>query len=502
MKVVLKRGSTEEQNLQTLVVFAFASDTKKALSLPKSISALSASIQDAKNDGAFSAKSKDTLFFRNANLHGAQHVLVVGLGDPKDLNNETLRVGGATAYHALKANKAHSAAADMDSLLKGSRDQGSALQAAIEGFLLASYEFDEHKTVDKKKKSESLNELVLVSPRINKSHQTALHNATILSEYTNFGRWLGDQPGNMMTPDILAKTTQDKAKGSKVKVTVWNKARIEKEGFGGLLGVSLGSTQEPRFIILEYSGAAKSKKPVYFVGKGLTFDSGGISIKPSQSMDEMKYDMCGGANVIAAVLAMAKLKLKVNVVGLVPASENMPGPNANKPGDIFTARNGKTVEVLNTDAEGRLILADALSYASEFKPQAIFDAATLTGAIVVALGNSYTGVFSRDTKLVKRIQAAADAVGEQVWSMPLADCHVEDIKGLHADLSNISSFKGAGSSTAAGFLEQFVEKGIPYAHFDIAGTAWNINNRVSYAPKKGASGVMVRTFVELAKSYF
>jgi leucyl aminopeptidase len=252
---------------------------------------------------------------------------------------------------------------------------------------------------------------------------------------------------------------------------------------------------------MEYKGASNSKRPVCFVGKGLTFDSGGISIKPSAGMEEMKYDMCGGAAVIATMLAIARLKLKINAIAFVPATENMPGPGAVKPGDIAIARNGKSIEINNTDAEGRLILADALVYACEQKPAAIFDAATLTGAMVVALGNVFTGFFTRNDKLAQKVQSAAEASGELVWRMPLTDHHVRDMKGTYADLSNISSSKGAGSSTAAAFLEQFVDRDIPWAHFDVAGTAWHTGDRLPYCPKKGATGAMVRTFLELAKEF-
>jgi leucyl aminopeptidase len=317
----------------------------------------------------------------------------------------------------------------------------------------------------------------------------------------NFSRRLGDLPGNFMTPDLLAKAAIAEAKKVGLRATVWDKEKLEKEKMGGLLGVSRGSSQDPRFIILEYNGAAKSEKPVVFVGKGLTFDSGGISIKPGGGMEEMKYDMCGGANVIGTLLAIAKLKLKINAIGLIPSSENMPGPAATKPGDVHTARNGKTFEVNNTDAEGRLILADALSYASELKPQVIIDAATLTGAIVVALSNIHTGYFTRNKDLKYRVEKAADISDEWVWNMPLTDEHVKDMKGTYADLSNISTGKGAGSGTAAAFLEQFVEEGIPWAHFDIAGTAWAVGGRLPWCNAKGASGVMIRTFVALAESF-
>jgi leucyl aminopeptidase len=323
---------------------------------------------------------------------------------------------------------------------------------------------------------------------------------TTLAECVNFARWLGDRPGNRMTPTNLADEAVKAAKGTKLKVNVWDRARIKSEKMGSFLSVALGSSQEPRFIIMEYNGLASGKKPICFVGKGLTFDSGGISIKPSSGMEEMKYDMCGGAAVIATMLAIARLKLKVNAIGLVPATENMPGPGANKPGDIVVARNGKSIEVNNTDAEGRLILADALVYACEQDPSLIVDAATLTGAMVVALGNTHTGFFTRNDKLAEKIQRAADGSGEWVWRMPLTDFHVRDMRGTYADLSNISSGKGAGSATAAAFLEQFVDRDVPWAHFDIAGTAWHAGERLPYCPRKGATGAIVRTFVELAKA--
>jgi leucyl aminopeptidase len=251
---------------------------------------------------------------------------------------------------------------------------------------------------------------------------------------------------------------------------------------------------------MEYKGGG-SKKPICYVGKGLTFDSGGICIKPGAGMDEMKYDMCGGANVIGTMLTIAKLKLKVNAIGIVPASENMPGPMANKPGDIVTSRNGKTVEVINTDAEGRLILSDALVYASEQEPQFIVDAATLTGAMVIALGDMHTGFFSRDEKLTQKIKKAASTAGELVWEMPMHEEHTKDMKGAYADLQNVTARKGAGSAHGAVFLAEFVDSKIPWAHFDIAGTAWNTGHRIPYNNAKGATGCMIRTFVELAKQH-
>lgn len=506
MQILLKKGSADDNNLTTLVVFVPEQSGSK-LSLPGADKDLFALINEAYQKGEFTGAKDESLCFRNCNVSGAHHVVVVGVGKAAANDYEVARRGAAVALSTLKAGKIKKAGLDLTSLGKTLKDKAKVVQVATEGLMMMDYEFDWYKTKPTKKDKKAYDGVeqvaLLADSKANmNSLKKGLDAGTIVGESINFARVLGDTPGNLMTPDILAKETIKAAKGlAKLKVSVWDKARIKKEGFGGLYGVSLGSSQEPRFIIMEYKGAAASKKPVALVGKGLTFDSGGISIKPSQSMDEMKYDMQGGSTVIATMLAVAKLKLKVNVVAYVPASENMPGPSANKPGDIYTARNGKTVEILNTDAEGRLILSDALAYASEKKPAVILDAATLTGAMVIALGNTHTGVFTRDEKLVKKVQEAADSADELIWPMPLTDYHSADMKGAHADLQNISAFRGAGSSTAAAFLENFVGEGIPWAHFDIAGTGWNQANRYPYCPKKGASGVLVRTWLEFIKSY-
>lgn len=499
MKVISKKLS--QSNIQTLVVFASKDETAKKASAGKLTAPIQKLLDQANKEQTFSGDKKETLMFRNAGTEDVENILFVGLGASKKLTAENLRVAAAVAYHACKSNKTSSAGILVDSFARAIKDSATAVLAVTEGLLLAAYEYADLKTQSKDDKTKSGLDAIVLLGDLNASQQKALKRGEILAECQNFSRRLGDSPGNYMNPTILANETVKAAKGTGLKVTVWDKARIKKERFGGLLAVAAGSDQEPRFIIMEYKGAAASKKPICFVGKGVTFDSGGISIKPGPGMEEMKYDMCGAAAVIGTMLAIARLKLKVNVIGLVPSTENLPGPSATKPGDVFFARNGKSVEVFNTDAEGRLILSDALSYGSEKKPAMMVDAATLTGAIMIALGNTHTGVFTRDEKLTKRIQTAADASGELVWFMPLTDDHVADMKGTHADLCNISGSRLAGSATAAAFLEQFVDKDIPWAHFDIAGTAWNVHNRIPYAPRKGASGVMVRTFVELAENH-
>jgi len=450
-------------------------------------------------DKSLTGKQNEVVLFRELNFDSHRHILVAGLGSK--INSETLRSAAAAVLSAAKNSKVKTVLIDLDSALASKKNISDYLKAFTEGLILSSYSFDELKSKTKDTDEPELQINLKTQFATDAAVKKALSDATIIAESINFSRRLGDMPGNLMTPSILAQQATDAAKGTGIKVTVWDKARIKKEKMGGLLGVSNGSDQEPRFIIMEYKGAAASKKPVVFVGKGLTFDCGGISIKPSAGMEEMKYDMCGGANVIGTILAIAKLKLKVNVTVLVPSTENLTGGSATKPGDVHTARNGKTFEINNTDAEGRLILADALCYATELNPQAIVDAATLTGAMQVALGNIHTGYFTKNSNLKKKIEDAATNTGELVWNMPLTEHHTNDMKGTFADLSNISSGKGAGSATAAAFLEQFVGEGIPWAHFDIAGTAWATGNRLSYNPKKGASGVMIRTFIELAKRH-
>ena len=454
-------------------------------------------------DKMITGVAHELVTFREANLNEYRHVIIAGLGSDKTRTAETIRSLGAALCKELKAIKCDEAFVHFDGITSNKSEVAEYLRAFVEGAILASYTFDDLKSKKDDKKIHTPTHLHIVTKTgKDKAIQNAFNEGVIVANAAMFTRWLGDMPGNYMTPTILADSAIAAAKGiAGLKVTAWDKKRIEKERMGGLLGVARGSAEEPRFIVMEYNGAAKSKQPICFVGKGLTFDSGGISIKPSAKMEEMKYDMCGGGAVIGTMLAIAQLKLKVNVIAYVASTENMPGSRATKPGDVHTCRNGKTFEVNNTDAEGRLILSDALAYASEQKPAVIFDTATLTGAILVALGNIHTGYFTRNPQLKSRIEKAATESGELVWNMPLTDHHVKDMKGAYADLSNISYTGGAGSATAAGFLEQFVDSEIPWAHFDIAGTAWACGSRLNYCSAKGATGVMVRTFVELAKTY-
>ncbi len=457
---------------------------------------------------SFKAEKNKVLFLHGVQMGPAPSLLLAGLGDSGTVDMESFRQSASSALKELEKRAVPSATVDLSLLPSSSKGRDGlpgVVQALTEGFSLAHYHFNELKT-KKPDDKVPIKNIFFTGAKADQNLKKALEEGQIIADSVNFARRLGDMPANLMTPAILAEQVRKKFLGLKgMKVSIWNKDRIKKEKMGGVLGVSSGSAQEPRVIIMEYRGLSpeskKISKPLCFVGKGLTFDSGGISIKPAKNMHEMKFDMCGSTAVIGTLLAIARLKLKVNVLGLVGSAENMPGAGAVKPGDVLTARNGKTMEVLNTDAEGRLVLADVLSYASEQKPEFIVDTATLTGAVIGALSNIYTGLFTRNASLEKKIKGAGLRSGEKIWSLPLDDFHVKDIKSEVADVANIASFWGGGSSTAGAFLEHFVDKDIPWAHLDIAGTAWNVHERLPYCRPQSASGVMVRTFVEMARLY-
>ncbi len=484
----------------TLVVFASTTGKdKKIITNLKSLSKeVLNSLSQIAADSPFKGNPNDVLFLRGNGFEKFKNLLLVGYGDAKKAGHEDIRKAAAIALKALKANGIFDSVLALESIPFSAKDKDAKITALFDGFYLADYSSDLFKSQRDEKTVKV--KVATSTASLTNNAQKLQKQSAIVCECINFSRSLGDAPGNKMNPIILANETKKEAQGSALKVTIWDGARIKKEKMGCLHGVALGGGTDARFIIMEYKNGPKSQKPICYVGKGLTFDAGGICIKPAAGMDEMKFDMCGGANVIGTMLAIARLKLKVNAIGIVPSSENMLGPMANKPGDILTARNGKTVEVINTDAEGRLILSDALVYACEQDPQFIVDAATLTGAMVVALGDIHTGFFSRDEKLTQKIKKAAAQSGELIWEMPLHEEHYKDMKGSYADLQNVTPRKGAGSAHGAVFLAEFVDEKIPWAHFDIAGTAWNTGHRIPYTSGKGASGCMIRTFLELAKN--
>jgi leucyl aminopeptidase len=312
------------------------------------------------------------------------------------------------------------------------------------------------------------------------ANEGALQQGLAIAHGMNLAKDLGNLPPNICTPTYLAQQAMSLAKTYKLKATILEEKDMEKLGMGSLLSVSRGSRQPAKLIALEYRGLAKMERPIVLVGKGVTFDTGGISLKPASEMDEMKYDMCGAASVLGTLSAIAQMKLPINVVGIIPTTENMPGGNATKPGDIVTSMSGQTIEILNTDAEGRLILCDALTYAERYQPEVVIDIATLTGACVIALGHVASGLLSNDDKLAHELMQASEQSVDRAWHLPLWDDYQEQLKSNFADIANIGGRAG-GTITAACFLSRFTKK-YRWAHLDIAGTAWKSGK------DKGATG--------------
>ena len=419
------------------------------------------------------------------------------MGKRSELTLDRLRGVFAKAAQHARSLKLKSAAASVDAGLFDF-PLSDAAEAMVEGVLLGLYQFTPFKTVERDA-IRVLDKFILAeeNPETYITIAKAAESAEIVSEAVAFARDMVSMPGNEMTPTNLASEARKIARhNKKVSCTVMDESQMKKLGMNALLGVARGSDQPAKFITLEYM-AGKTSPVIVLVGKGLTFDSGGISLKPADKMDEMKTDMSGGAAVLGAIRAVADLGLKVNVVGLVPSTENLPGGNAYKPGDILKSYSGKTIEVLNTDAEGRLILADALAYAGKWKPAAILDIATLTGACIVALGEQTIGMMGTDETLKAIVREAGEKTGERVWELPLWEEYQEMVKSDVADYKN-STGRPAGTITAAAFLSKFVGD-FPWVHLDIAGPAWGAKDR-PYTPK-GASGVGVRLFTEFLKKW-
>jgi leucyl aminopeptidase len=414
-------------------------------------------------------------------------VLVVGLGKRDELDAEKLRVAAAVAAKEAERLKAGSLAW----ALPERDDPDATVEALVTGTILASYRFDRFKGSEADD-SPRLENLVVLAPA---ELAGAAEAARVYAEAANRARDLQSTPANVATPTFLAKRAEEIAGGTEsLSVEVLGQAELEAKGMGGLLAVSQGGPQEPKLIVLRYAGGG-SGPTLGLVGKGVTFDTGGISLKPGAGMHEMKMDMSGAAAVLEATAAIAELGLPLNVITVVPSTENMPSGTAVKPGDVITQYNGKTVEVNNTDAEGRLILADALAYAVELGAEQLVDLATLTGAVVIALGSTYAAVIANDDELADEVIRAGEESGELTWRLPLHPEFKELMKGTVADLSNLASKRKAGTITAAAFLEEFVGE-TPWAHVDIAGTAWDVGR-----PYTGndASGFGVRLLVELAR---
>jgi leucyl aminopeptidase len=442
--------------------------------------------------GDLAAKAGSTLVLRNLAGVAAERVLLVALGERGEFGESAFRDAVRGAARALKDLGAKDAAFFLVDMKVGERHLTWNLRHAVLGLREAFYRFDQLKS-QKKAPAAALQHVVFpfsAKPELQKT----LAESTATADGIDLAKTLGNLPPNICTPAYLADEAKKLARQFKLGVEVLERADMQKLGMGALLAVASGSHHPPKLIVLRYNGAAQGKKPktplLAFVGKGITFDTGGISIKPAGEMDEMKFDMSGAGAVLGAIRALAGMKAPVNVIGVIPTCENMPGGRATRPGDIVTTLSGQTVEILNTDAEGRLILCDALTYAARFNPEKVVDIATLTGACVVALGHVASGLFANDQALADELRAAADDAADRVWQMPLWEEYQEGLRSNFADFANIGGRPG-GAITAACYLARFTRK-LRWAHLDVAGTAWKSGR------EKGSTGRPVPLLVRFA----
>jgi len=457
--------------------------------------ALGGAISQLISQGEIKGKIREVTIIHSLGKLPAARVVVLGLGKKEDLSLDRVRMAVGEACRLLPQKGVGDAA----TVALGAGVGGMALdgiaQAVTEGALLGAYSFRRHMTGEVE--HGELKRLTIVADKAKLPVlEPGSAKGRILAEATRLARDMVNEPANYMTPSSMAEIATSLAKSYGLELEVLEREQMQKLGMGALLGVTQGSRQPPKFIVLRYQGGVSAQVDLALVGKGITFDAGGISIKPSEGMMEMKGDMAGGAAVMAALSAIARLKPRLNVVALVPCTENLPGGEALKPGDVLTAMNGKTIEIISTDAEGRLVLADALSYAGKLGARRIVDVATLTGSCRIALGDDCSGVFGNNQELVDKIIAASAVAGELMWQLPMYEQAKEQLKSEVADIKNLGS-KWGGAITAAHFLAEFVGS-TPWVHLDIAGTSMSEKERGYIG--KGATGVAVRTLVNLALS--
>jgi leucyl aminopeptidase len=482
MQVSLLRAPSHEVQTEALVVAVLQDRRDDRFGL--------GALYDA---GEITGKPFEIALLHNLPGIRAKRVLAVGAGKPEKFTAAELRRAVGAAIRHLKSKSITEAAIWLDSAHAGA----DYLSAAVEGAILGDFETNRYKT--DKKDVKTLRSFTVAVAEGGPHLEAAVERGRILAEAQNFARGLANEPANRLTPLGLAEQARRMAEEFGVEYEALDRDRMAQLGMGSLLGVAIGSAEPPVLIVLRYRPASAPAGSVHLglVGKGVTFDTGGISIKPAEGMEKMKYDMAGGAAMIGAMRAIAQLKPAIPVTALIPAVENMPGSRAQRPGDIVTSLSGKTIEVINTDAEGRLILADAISYAQKLGCTHLVDAATLTGAVVVALGHINVGLFANDDALRERVMLAARAEGEKMWHMPLEDDYKDYLKSAFADIPNVGGRYG-GAVTAAMFLKEFADP-TPWVHLDIAGTAWLDDAKPFLA--KGPTGLPLRSMVRLAMDW-
>ncbi|MFY9287629.1 MAG: leucyl aminopeptidase [Alphaproteobacteria bacterium] len=488
MKIAFSPASLPSQNSVLLTVAAGQKLGDEGVKLDRKLGGL---LKRVMASGNFTGAKEQTLMIPAPAKTKLARLILVGIGEPAKATELSMqRVGGA-AMAALGHEKQAQATLLFDEH-KGLSIAGAEAAANIGlGARLRSYRFDKYRTKLKPEQRSHLKTLMIATAHATKA-KALYASKDKIADGVSLTRDLVSEPANIIYPQTLADACST-LKTLGVKVEVLDEKQMKKLGMGALLGVAQGSAMPPRLVTMIWNGApqAKNKKPVVFVGKGVTFDTGGISIKPAGGMEDMKWDMGGAGAVIGAMKALAGRKAKANVIGIVGLVENMPSGNAQRPGDIVTTMSGQTVEVINTDAEGRLVLCDAMWYAQEkYNPRCIIDLATLTGAIIVSLGFEYAGLFSNNDNLSDQLLGAGKSVEEPLWRFPLGDAYDKEIDCVVADMKNIGSGRGAGSITAAQFLQRFIKKDMPWAHLDIAGMAWSQKDR-PVCPK-GASAFGVR----------
>ena len=457
---------------------------------------LGGAIRDLISGGDFTGKFKRTSVLYPRTGVAARRVILVGLGKAADFTLDRARqVAAVAASYAAGLGVKHLATI-VHGGGAGGLDLEDAAQAVVEGSVLGTYRFSVYKTGGEEDDPATLERLTVVE--FDAARQREVEEGTrageIVSEGVTLARDLANHPGNEMTPTVLAERSMEMAEAVGLRCDVLDEEAMEREGMGALLAVARGSDQPPRLIVMEHEGRRSDQQPHVLVGKGITFDTGGISIKRAGGMWEMKFDMCGAAAVIGAMQAIARLDLPVRTIGIAAATENMPGGRALKPGDVIRSMLGKTIEIRNTDAEGRLVLADAVAYSARYKPAALVDLATLTGACVTALGHEASGLMANDDALAERVSRSGERTGEIAWRLPIFEAHREQIKSDVADLKNTGG--PAGAIAGGVFIEAFVQ-GFPWAHLDIAGTAWSDGERPYLS--KGGTGYGVRLLVDLLR---
>jgi leucyl aminopeptidase len=490
VQVKVEKARIDQKQTSLLVIGVFEGDQDFPHS--KDLDSLvSSSIRETLENKEFRGTFGSSIVVYTLGRGPMKKIMLLGLGKREKFTDESARICAGKA-----ARKAQELGIKEFSMLQFPNLDEGLVEAMTEGIALALYSFDKYK--EAKEPASKIEEVAILINSDSPRFQSVVEKANIIVDAVNFARDIGNLPPNDCPPAHLASIAVSLAQDYGIKARIMDRYELENMGMGGIVAVGKGSNNPPKLIVLEYTGANDpQQKPYLLVGKAVTFDTGGISIKPSEKMDEMKFDKCGGCTVLAIVRAIASMKLAVNVVGIVPSVENMPSATSYRPGDIIRMYNGKSVEVLNTDAEGRMILADAIAYGIvTYGPKAVIDLATLTGAAIIALGANVAPLIGNNKQLADRLRKLSDKTREKMWELPLYDEYYEQIRSTYADIKNIGGRPG-GAITAAAFLSNFVND-VPWVHIDIAGTAWTQEgtHEKSYN-HRGATGFGVRTLVKL-----